>query len=293
MIRRRLLATATGGVLLATALSGCSLLRGGDTPVPEPSRTATVENGSTDHHGGGDAHGSSKTASLQPPSVAAGTIGAETDLTSPSGKTAVHVKVVSDGTGAWDVLLSDYRTTNPQAMTIEFRSSVPKPSDGYDVKAWGQDRWTATAGAPDSYSMSDAGARPDFLRSVVLVPTQTEPSDTDPTATSAPWQGHVLAVAPLTWHIPPAYSALHLTMGAARPGAYGLVIDANGRPAEYLVAHGDDQTTVAARFGITIAQLRWLDPTIRTHGDGWLFEDDKINIDPQRRVEFDVDHEGG
>lgn len=278
-MNRRPVLVAAAGVVLVAALTSCSVLRGGHEPLPTPSRSTaatTAPDGST---GDGSA-ASVSTVSLDPPPVAAGTVVAATDVTSPSGETSVHVEVVSNDRRSFDVRLSGYRTTNPQDMTLDFSDVVPKTGDGYVDRIWGQVQWSATAGPPDSYTVGDAGTRPDFLRSVFLVPTLI--ADGDGT-TIAPWAGHVLAVAPLTWNVPNPYPDLAVTVGAARPGAYGLVQETDGHPTRYEIAHGDDQVTVAKRFGITVPELRWMNPTMGSPNGEWLLEGSMLNLDPAKR----------
>lgn len=274
MDRRPFLVAAAGGVALAVALTGCSVLRGGDDPVPRPSRAAQTS------APGPIADPTVQAVSMDPPSIAVGTVLTETDVTSPSGRTSIHVRVVVADNGTFRTELSGYRSTEAQAMTLEFRRTVPKPTDG-PGHDYGQVQWQADAQPPASSPLDDVGARPDFLESVVLIPTVT--TDANGTVDAPEWAGHVLAVAPLTWHVPNPYPDLTVTMGAARPGAYGVVTTTDSRKADYLVSHGDDQITVAKRFGITVAELRWMNPDMQVATNGWLTEYDHLNLDPSAR----------
>lgn len=299
MGRRTVTASIAIAGVTALVLTGCSVF-GGDDPLPKPtghaapSASARPDSG-TDGSGTGTDGTAQQVVTKQ--AVPAGTVVAETDLVSKSGDTAVHVRVVADDAGTFDAQLSGYRTTNPQPMTVEFRRSVASPGDGFDWESVASTTWQADAPAPTSISLSDAGSFPDWLHSVVLVPAattqvaDTEDSDT-PIDADRPWVGSVLAAATLQWHIPSPYPDLHVQVGAARAGAYGWVFDAagdkltspgSGVPTSYRVSHGDDQTTVAKRFGLTLAQLRWLNPTMRVHGNGWLYEDTDLNLDPAGR----------
>jgi hypothetical protein len=277
MTRRPYLVALVGSAALVVALSGCSLLRDGDDPLPGPSRAASTPSAApTDAAPDPDI----ETASLNPPPIAAGTLLTETDVTSPSGRTSIHVRVVADDHGSFRTELSGWRSTEAQAMTLEFRRSVPKPSDGYGTP-YGQVQWAADQTPPASSALDGVGVRPDFLRSVVLIPTVT--TDSNGSVDSPSWAGHVLAVAPLTWHVPNPYPDMRVTLGKARPGAYGIVSARDGRTADYLVAHGDDQVTVAKRFGVSIPELRWMNPDMRTLNGEWLIEDTHLNLDPQGR----------
>lgn len=280
MHRRGLRAATTmaaGTLVLALALSGCTLLHGGDDRVPKPARTSSATGPDADP----TADPTVESVSLDPPTMTPGTLLTETDLTSPTGRTTIHVRVVVGDDGAFTTELSGYRSTEAQAMTLEFRRTVPNPGDGFDVE-YGQVQWAAGAQPPASSRLSGVGARPDFLRSVVLVPTLVTDAEGD-IADQHDWTGHVLAVAPLTWHVPSPYPDLQVTIGKARPGAYGIVSALGSRQHDYLVAHGDDQITVAKRFGITVPELRWMNPDMQVAPNGWLTEGDHLNLDPTGR----------
>ncbi|MGN7192308.1 hypothetical protein [Curtobacterium sp. MCBA15_004] len=290
MGRRTVTASIALAGVSALLLTGCSVF-GDDAPLPKPtghaapSASARPDGGADGDGAGGDAEQvSTKQA------VPAGTVVAETDAVSKSGDTAVHVRIVADDAGTFDAQLSGYRTTEPQPMSIEFRRGPARFSDGYDQLAVATTTWTPEDQAPASVSLSAAGAYPDWLRSVVLVPRSTDPESGY--EADRPWVGQVLAVGSLTWSIPSPYPDLHATAGAARPGAYGYALDADGGhldgPSDatvtsYEVAHGDDQTTVAKRFDITPAQLAWLNPTMRVQHDGWLYESTRLNLVPSGR----------
>lgn len=216
-------------------------------------------------------------------SLPSGTVVVETDVTSPSGDTSAHVRVVSDGDGTFTAELSGFRTTVSQPMSLEFRPSVAHQGDGYDFGAIGLVQWGAGGQPPIVDDLSEAGNDPSFLRSVVLVPVNTDAEAATNTIPS--WANHVLAAAPLTWHVPSPYPGFHLgTIAPAVPYAYGTIVrDASGTPMQYFVAHGDRAVTVAKRLGITVAQLRWLNPQSGFHDRDWLDEGDLLNLDPNGR----------
>lgn len=286
---------AIGGVavtaLAAFALAGCSVFGAahGAAPGPHPhgphahgphasanpsqpaAGTTTAPDTTVDEH--------------EPASLPRGTVVAETDVTSPSGDTSAHVRVVSDGDGTFTAELSGFRTTVSQPMSLEFRPSVAHQGDGYDLASIGLVQWGAGGQPPTVDDLSEAGNDPSFLRSVVLVPVNT---DAEAAANTIPsWANHVLAAAPLTWHVPSPYPGFHIgTIAAAVPYAYGTIVrDATGKPVQYFVAHGDRAVTVAKRLGITLAQLRWLNPQSGFHERDWLDEGDLLNLDPNGRSE--------
>lgn len=263
-----------GTALAALLLTGCSAF-GGDDPLPKPTRQSSVD-------GSGQTPAPDPTTNVQqvstPQVLPAGTVAAETDVVSKSGDTRIHVRVVANANGTFDAELSGYRTTKPQWMSLEFRRSGVNGDDpsGYrtGVVIWGPD-----IEPPTSVSLEDAGPTPDFLHSVALVPAASDSGDDS----ARPWVGSVLAVAPLHWNIPDPYPGLHVTVGAPRSGAAGSVHDRDGAPTSYQVASDDAQKTVAERFGLTVAELRWLNPTLQTAADGKLIADTDLNLDPDAR----------
>ncbi|WP_263091411.1 MULTISPECIES: hypothetical protein [unclassified Curtobacterium] len=267
-----------GTAMVGLLLTGCTAF-GGDGTLPKPTRQATERTAEpipdptlTTEQVGGNAD---EVEQVLP----TGTVAAETDITSPSGDTSIHVRIVANDMGTFTAQLSDYRTTKPQQMSLQFRHRTASPLDGGDASARDTTEWTAASGPPKTVVMHDAGARPDYLQSVVLVPASVP--DEDPSM--RPWVGSVLAASALDWKIPNPYPDLRVTVGKDRPGAYGIVTDSDGSPADYLVAHGDELTTVAQRFGITPAEVQWLNPYLETRADDWLLEGSTLNLDPARR----------
>lgn len=269
----------------ALLLTGCSLF-GDDAPLPKPTGHAAPSASATQAPvAGSGTTGDTAQAVAAPQAVPAGTVVAETDAVSKSGDTSIHVRVVANDHGTFDAQLSGYRTTQPQPMSVEFRRTA-QFGDGYDGRAVATTRWDAQAQPPGTVSLSDAGADPDWLRTVVLVPVQSDGDDSD-----RPWVQKVLAIGTLSWSIPDPEPDLHVTLGAARPGAYGYAFDADdqtlrgttGTPVAYRVNEGDDQTTIAERFGITVEQLQWLNPQMPTSGKDWVLAGSWLNLDPATR----------
>lgn len=293
-MRRTTTTFATTAVIGVTALllSGCSVFGGsdafgGDEPLPKPTSHSTPSakadrTGDTD---GSDGSVGSTTEVASRQAVPAGTVVATTDAVSKSGDTRIHVEVVARSDGRFDAELSGYRTTEPQPMTIEFRRSA-EVRDGWDSAAVGATTWQDDSDVPTTVSLSSAGDSPDWLRDVVLVPAPSSDGDSD----TRPWVGSVLAVGALDWKLPNPYPNLRVVVGSERPGAYGYVfgtdgqqLSAGGTASTYQVAHGDEQTTVAKRFSISVAELRWLNPTMQVRDDGWIYEGTTLNLDPATR----------
>lgn len=271
-VRTTTTAATVGTIVAALLLTGCTA-SGGDDAVPEPSRTTTADSRTpVDADAAPDT-----TATPTKQAVPTGTVVAETDVVSKSRKTSMHVRVVANEDGGYDAAFSDYRTTDPQPMTVEFRRSADygDPRDS----AVGQVTWTKDTDVPAGVGLSQAGAYPDWLHAVVLVPAASADGQSD---ADRPWVGTVLALGTLRWNLPQPYPDLKVTAGKDRPGAYGAVSNRAGRPATYRVAQGDETATVAERFGITQDELQWLNPTLTLTGSR-LYEGSALNLDPAAR----------
>lgn len=70
----------------------------------------------------------------------------------------------------------------------------------------------------------------------------------------------VVAVAPLTWNLPDMRPNLVVVDSGTTGGATGTVEMVDGTPRSYEVASGDLLAEIAARFGIQVADLFYLNP---------------------------------
>lgn len=277
-------AAATGTLLAALLLTGCTAFSG-DDPLPTPTGHAAPTTTATPRAAEGP-DGTSQTVTDRQ-AVPAGTVVAETDAVSRSGETAVHVRVVANDRGDFTAELSGYRTTQPQPMSLEFRRGLAQPGDGWDGAALDRVAWAADEQPPATVTLADAGAYPDWVHSVVLVPAASDSGDD----ADRPWVGTVLGVGALQWSIPDPHPDLRVVAGAARPGAYGYAFDAadealtgtTGTPVRYRVTRGDDRATVLERFGLTSDELDWLNPRLEGTSRDSLIEGDDLNLDPAAR----------
>jgi hypothetical protein len=73
--------------------------------------------------------------------------------------------------------------------------------------------------------------------------------------------GQLVAYAPLRWSIGDLRPGLHVADSGPRIGAEGQPTTAAGQPVSYTVVSGDTLGAIAARFGITIDDLFYLNPT--------------------------------
>ncbi len=96
----------------------------------------------------------------------------------------------------------------------------------------------------------------------------------------------VLAVTTVRWSVPARTTNVHPVDHGARPNASGQVpaTTAAGAPKTYVVAPDDLIGDVAARFGITVRDLVWLNEGLQVFGDDQhLYSETDLNLDPLGR----------
>lgn len=244
MQQRLIMTAAAVSGVLAIALTGCSA-SGGMTGMRPPSSTA---------HAGESTPASSPHTVADPsgPVPGAGTVGAETDVRTPDGSLALHLRVVATGNDGWVVQTSDYRSTKPGQYALFLRQFDEQVGDTIeDGVSFGYDNWGSPGtdnadGPPAQISLMTAGVDPGFLRDAVI--------------TSMGDEGfRVLAVAPLTWTLPDRYPSLRIEDSGASVGANGTVEMQDGVPRWYHVAAGDTLEAITKRFGVSVAELDYLD----------------------------------
>ena len=96
----------------------------------------------------------------------------------------------------------------------------------------------------------------------------------------APCEHAAAALATLHWTRSAALDRLAPRDRGPRQAARGTTDPRHGRPRTYTAARGDFAPAVAARFGITLDDLLWLNPR-RLHGA--VLAGDAVNLDPARR----------
>jgi len=204
-------------------------------------------------------------------------------VTSPKGSVHFHYRMVADGDNTFSAEYSSVTSTLPVPVSVTLIDIPPQVGDGLTDHGVGDHQLggPAPATAPaSSASLDAAGHDPSFLTTLVTyssaTPEQAVPVEIGP--------NKVLAVSTLHWSVPVRASNVHpVDIGGAHPYAYGVVTatTASGAPRTYLVAHGDTAGMVAARFGISIEDLVWLNTGVRVFGNKqYLYEGTRLNLDP-------------
>ncbi|ROS75748.1 hypothetical protein EDF24_1319 [Curtobacterium sp. PhB130] len=292
--------------VVAVGLTGCSLLRGDDGGVPAPSRTPSVSasptpTASATPAGQSEAELLQESASPRPPTaeptqaslpaptittIPAGTVVAQGDVASPKGSIHFHYRVVAGKNDRFVVEYSGFTSTLPVPVSATFLEKAPQVGDGLTYLGIGDDQLggpTTAAPAAVSVPIDDAGYDPSWLGALV---TYSSATGDDPSLPVEIGNGKVLAVNPVRWSVPARTTNVHPVDHGAAANATGSVSAKTtaGAPGSYVVAPDDLIADVAARFGISVETLIWLNPSMRVYGNlQYLYEGTTLNLDPVRR----------
>ena len=110
-----------------------------------------------------------------------------------------------------------------------------------------------------------------FLTSVSILDTYTNDCNGWP----------VLSTTSITWSMQPLYPNLVVTDSGDTGGALGIPTLEGTTAVAYTVHQGDVLEEIAARFGLTTDQLRWLNP--RRSNQAIVYKDETLNLSPARR----------
>jgi hypothetical protein len=187
------------------------------------------------------------------PTALAGVVGTGT-FSSPDGATSGSVTITA-ASGDFYLSLSNFATTEQGTLELSFSpysAATPCLGDMYNL-SFGN---ISKAATHDNLALGPEEGDPSFYKTVVL---ERSPSQTPGPATG----GCVLdpiAFATVNWTIPDTRPALKIVDAGSRPLASGTVTTVDGTPTSYLVMPGDQLTTIAKRLGITVDDIRFLNP---------------------------------
>jgi LysM repeat protein len=280
-------------MIAAMILSGCALLgqtqaqasrpsathaHARKTPTASPTATAVRESATP-------SASPTPTPTTPPPPpptltpVPTGTVVAEGDVTSPKGSIHFHYRIVSDGDNTYSAQYSGFTSTVPIPVSVTLFEIPPRVGDGLTFHGVGDHLLGGpTNGAASSIGPIEEG-QPSYLKALVTY-SSASPSDDVPQELGP---DKVLAVNTVRWSVPVRQSNVHPVDGGAQANALGTVSEttAAGAPKRYDVAQGDTTDAVAARFGITVQDLVWLNSDLGTiTGDQTLYASTRLNLDP-------------
>jgi LysM repeat protein len=212
--------------------------------------------------------------------VPAGTVVAEADVASPKGSIHFHYRMVANGDNTYSAQYSGFTSTVPVPVSVTLIDVPPSVGDGLTYHGVGDHVLGGPTTSPQSSSVSlGSETEPSYLGT--LVTYSSVASGDDVPVELGP--NKVLAVNTIAWHIPARQTNVHPVDGGARTYATGTVTatTASGAPKSYLIAPGDLTAVVAQRFGISVADLIWLNAGLEVFGDQqYLYEGTTLNLDP-------------
>jgi hypothetical protein len=301
-VRKRNFAAIGVAAMVLLTLSGCFAVGGttsakskpvhvapaspSDTPTPTPTIAAATPteapNPAISHLATPEPVSTPEPSPTLTP-VPAGTVVAQGDVASPKGSIHYHYRVVANGDNTYAVLYSGFTSTVPVPVSVTLIDIPPKVGDGltwHGVADHVLGGPTTSAAAASSASLGSIG-QPSYLTTLVTY-SSVASADGVPVELGP---NKVLAVNTLHWSIPVRQSNVHPVDGGARQYAMGQVTakTSTGAPRSYRVAAGDVTSVVAARFGITVTDLIWLNKNLQVFGDQqYLYQDTTLNLDPDR-----------
>ena len=298
------IATVGVVVLAAATLSGCSLLRGSDGALPAPSSppaTSRTPTPSATATPGGESDAALLEASASPRTptpapteaaapapaltpIPAGTVLAQGDVASPKGSIHFHFRIVADGDDSFTAQYSGVTSTLPVPIGVGLFDLPREVGDGLTYHGVGDRNLGSPTSAPGSAAvpLDGSGVDPSHLATLVTY-SAAAPGQDVPVEIAA---DKVLAVTTVRWSVPARTTNVHPVDGGARPNATGPVTARTtaGAPRSYTVAPDDLIGDVAARFGISVRALVWLNEGVQVFGgDQHLYEGTTLNLDPLGR----------
>ncbi|TBN56144.1 LysM domain-containing protein [Glaciihabitans arcticus] len=197
------------------------------------------------------------------------------ELVSPDGSTSGSITVNFDGDGYF-ARLEDYETTYTGALSLGFTDELLAPGDCAYEKY--QTAFALGSPWPDG-EMRLEYADPSFFDTAVVIYYPTgSPIAGECWEKGAAW-------AELEWDLPDERPWLTVTDGGVLEGAQGEVaLTGSGEPLSYWTATGDQLSQIAQRFGITVADLVYLNPGRRLSLDPTMaYAEETLNLSKDAR----------
>ncbi|ODA90897.1 hypothetical protein ATY41_08165 [Leifsonia xyli subsp. xyli] len=263
-------------------LSGCALFGAGTATTPTPTRHTTHKQSASPR-----AEGTPEpTAAPVPPptltSVAAGTVVAEGDVTSPKGSIHFRYRMLANGDNTYRAEYTGFTSTVSVPVSVTLLEIPPQVGDGMTYHGVGDQALGGPTAATRSVTASlGSVGQPSHLTTLVTYSSAASfdgvPQELGP--------DKVLAVNRVQCSVPVRESNVRPADNGAREGATGVftATTGSGAPRKYTVAAADLTGNVADWFGIPLEYLIWLNPDLPSSGTSrWMFEGTELNLDPDR-----------
>jgi hypothetical protein len=209
------------------------------------------------------------------PVISEGAVVATGEFTSPDDSFSGRVSVVSSGGSDFVLAYEDVTTTRSGVLATSLST---QPFDPVSYCAGGS--------LDISYGNADLTSQPiiDFWRGDVM---GQDPAFLDAvlvTQGSTPECGYtVVAVAPLTWTLPVMRPDIQPHDSGVTGGANGVAEIVDGELVSYTVGPDDLIAEVAARFGLPVDDLLYLNPFRTSDAEQILVDGETLNLSPDRR----------
>jgi hypothetical protein len=210
-------------------------------------------------------------------------------LTSWNGKTTGSLQVLAKG-GSFTFVLSHFSTDVPGQNIFALADSPVKMSQCAENNVWqlGLDdqgnapKPTMTFGLPN---VVGAFADPSFFATFLFIQSSHGPVDANGQLPKI--RGCQQAIAALTtinWTMKSIYPHLAVRDRGAATGARGTTTNLDGTLSTYTTARLDTWENIAHRFGLTPAELLYLNPIRHPENEPAIaYEDQVLNLSPANR----------
>jgi hypothetical protein len=191
------------------------------------------------------------TPTAAPPVALSGTI-ATGSFSSPDGSTTGTATVTAEG-GQFFVNLNGFHSSRPGTLGLSFS---PWPASTKCLVDQNSASFGDLSAAPDqpNLPLGTWEGNPSIFHTLVVYTAPASGLDAHGCVLSP------VAFAPMTWTVPDTRPSLRPHDTGARGGAHGTITGTAAAPLTYTVAAGDYENGIASRFGISLDDLRFLNP---------------------------------
>ena len=225
-------------LLAVVVLAGCTVV----PPVAPQTSTAPT----------------TRPVAARPAALAAGPVVATGTFGAPDGQTTGDIVITANGSSQFDYVVSNVVSPLTGQLSVEFSpvsftDQAYCEAIGFPIYSLSQFQLApaGTANPPNTGKLDFQN--PDFFDTALL-------TSTDGSIPKTGCYYPVVATAELAWTLPDPRPDLVVVDGGATGGATGKVTESGGQPASYEVKPDDVLGEIAARFGITVSDLFYLNP---------------------------------
>jgi hypothetical protein len=165
---------------------------------------------------------------------------------------------ITNASGHYSLTFSHFRSDIRSGLVVSLADSAvsAKQCGSFGASEVVLDNLLSATSVNQAWPITSSNAAlndPSFLQTLIVA------SYGDGSSTSA-CARPIIAVATLEWRIPETHPDLVVRDGGVANYAWGTVTMRNGQPFTYLTHQGDNWSQIAKRFGISEADLTWLNP---------------------------------